>query len=521
MKKFHLIIIILLIGNICLLAERIKRGVRISYSVTAEQIAFADSAFDYLMTPFLSEYVRNSVTHAKLLLYRSILGTKENTTQWDWNFIVQHENMFCHSDSAVQDESTRIITKWEKFLMNGMDFVEPTSQDAASHWCNYYAVAASTQVNDNNYDGLFIDSASHLLKQSMLAEGESMPWDYDQLEWRLARYATLELTKSYLQDKIVIFNGLHNGAGADSSLAVTDGGMWEDFAYNPDNGEYKGAGKWKKAIDCMQENRENSRLVLVVKKPGLIDDIQARIFSVGSYLLIENENTILTLSDYDYDTTFQYYPEFDIDLGEPLGDFIQNDDTLFTREFTNGLVVVNPLSTSTKTFTLNREYHKIIPVGGGFVDDDGGWTGNLTYENISAGEISLPPVSALILKDSITTDVNNDLGKEKDFRLSQNYPNPFNPTTIINYVIPSIQRRDAINRVSTIDNNDEAVQVSLKVYDALGREIATIVNAKQTPGKYSVQFNARSASGGLPSGVYFYTLRAGNFVQTRKMILLR
>ncbi len=103
--------------------------------------------------------------------------------------------------------------------------------------------------------------------------------------------------------------------------------------------------------------------------------------------------------------------------------------------------------------------------------------------------------------------------KLETFSLLQNYPNPFNPTTRINYVIASIQRRDAINRVSTKD----AVQVSLKIYDALGREVATLVNENQTPGEYSVQFEAEE----LPSGIYFYTLRAGNFVQTRKMVLMK
>ncbi len=120
-----------------------------------------------------------------------------------------------------------------------------------------------------------------------------------------------------------------------------------------------------------------------------------------------------------------------------------------------------------------------------------------------------------------------------EFELSQNYPNPFNPTTNITYVIPSViaspdlsgrgnlsngQRQSAIGGASSqAPRNDEAVQISLKVYDALGREVTTLVNAKQTPGEYSVQFNAT----GLPSGIYFYTLQTGNFVQTRKMILMK
>ena len=99
----------------------------------------------------------------------------------------------------------------------------------------------------------------------------------------------------------------------------------------------------------------------------------------------------------------------------------------------------------------------------------------------------------------------------KKYTLSQNFPNPFNPTTTISYSIPSVIARSEATRQST------GLSVQLKVYDALGREIATLVNQKQAPGKYSVKFNGSN----LPSGVYFYTLRVNNFVQSRKMILLR
>ncbi len=129
-----------------------------------------------------------------------------------------------------------------------------------------------------------------------------------------------------------------------------------------------------------------------------------------------------------------------------------------------------------------------------------------------------------------------DASKPQDFELSQNYPNPFNPTTTITYVIANpdgIGVKQSTGNPANANNstvrlgrsraslrsarNDGVVNVSLKVYDALGREVATLVNAKQAPGKYSVQFNAAE----LPSGVYFYTLRAGSFVQTRKMVLMK
>ena len=85
------------------------------------------------------------------------------------------------------------------------------------------------------------------------------------------------------------------------------------------------------------------------------------------------------------------------------------------------------------------------------------------------------------------------------YELSQNFPNPFNPSTKISFQIPG------------------QYFVSLKIYNMLGEEVATLVNEKKTPGKYNVDFNASA----LPSGVYFYKLSAGNFIQTKKMMLLK
>jgi hypothetical protein len=92
-----------------------------------------------------------------------------------------------------------------------------------------------------------------------------------------------------------------------------------------------------------------------------------------------------------------------------------------------------------------------------------------------------------------------DVGLPETFNLSQNYPNPFNPATVISWQIPV--------------NN----YVTLKVYDLLGREVATLVNGEKPAGSYQVEFDATQ----LPSGTYFYTLQAGEFTQTKKMVLLR
>ncbi len=100
---------------------------------------------------------------------------------------------------------------------------------------------------------------------------------------------------------------------------------------------------------------------------------------------------------------------------------------------------------------------------------------------------------------------------DMSFLLSQNYPNPFNPGTKIKFSIKESQ-----NSVNGL------VYVSLKVYDILGEKVATLVNKELHAGNYEIEFNAETHSNStLPSGIYFYTLNAGTFVQTKKMILLR
>jgi hypothetical protein len=100
----------------------------------------------------------------------------------------------------------------------------------------------------------------------------------------------------------------------------------------------------------------------------------------------------------------------------------------------------------------------------------------------------------------VPVDVKQETSKlPASYQLGQNYPNPFNPSTIITYSIPK-----------------ESI-VNLKIYNILGQEVKTLVNDSRMPGKYTVNFNASN----LSSGVYFYSLRAGNYYLVKKMMLLK
>jgi hypothetical protein len=100
---------------------------------------------------------------------------------------------------------------------------------------------------------------------------------------------------------------------------------------------------------------------------------------------------------------------------------------------------------------------------------------------------------------SVGVEENNYINSPIEFALSQNYPNPFNPGTVIRYQLPV------------------ASQISLKVFNVLGNEITTLVNDYKPAGSYDVDFS----SANLSSGVYFYQLKAGTVIQTRKMLLIK
>ncbi len=105
---------------------------------------------------------------------------------------------------------------------------------------------------------------------------------------------------------------------------------------------------------------------------------------------------------------------------------------------------------------------------------------------------------------SYSNEIEVDVNAPLKFSLEQNYPNPFNPSTVIKYQVPV------------------AGLVSLKVYDILGNEVAILVDEYRNAGSYEIEFNVgRNSSPAIASGIYFYKIQAGDFVETKKMILLK
>jgi hypothetical protein len=207
----------------------------------------------------------------------------------------------------------------------------------------------------------------------------------------------------------------------------------------------------------------------------------------------------------------------------------------------NGYPIINPITNQVTTFPFSGDpvtgegwiYTHWISGGAGMVyfsgpftlaPNDTQWTmiavipglgesnlNSITQMRRKAGILHSLPYDSLAFGSSSypLTDVEyEEIHFVSDFRLEQNYPNPFNPSTKIKFEIPGQAR------------NDNAI-VTLKVYDILGNEITTLVNEELPAGEYEVEFLPESSIKHPASSVYFYQLRAGSFIQTRKMVYLK
>ncbi len=145
----------------------------------------------------------------------------------------------------------------------------------------------------------------------------------------------------------------------------------------------------------------------------------------------------------------------------------------------------------------------VIGNGGGDVEGSNfklsGTLGQIAPGIISGNKFSVKGGFWYEIADVVTAVEQISWEIPKEFKLEQNYPNPFNPSTTIKFEVP----------VRT--------ELSLTIFDIMGREILTLVHGVYEPGKYEVVFNAKN----LSSGMYFYRLVSKNFVKTKKLLLLK
>ena len=145
----------------------------------------------------------------------------------------------------------------------------------------------------------------------------------------------------------------------------------------------------------------------------------------------------------------------------------------------NGTVVAVNNSTGNNPFTLTAPAPGTYTVNAGFKNPNRRWDS--------------------VMVDINVTDIGENASNPSLYKLYDNYPNPFNPSTTLRYYLP------------------EASLISIKIYDTVGKNVVVLVNEVKTAGTHQIEFNAV----GLSSGIYYYSIQAGTFSETKKMILMK
>ncbi|MEE9429704.1 MAG: T9SS type A sorting domain-containing protein [Melioribacteraceae bacterium] len=169
--------------------------------------------------------------------------------------------------------------------------------------------------------------------------------------------------------------------------------------------------------------------------------------------------------------------------------------------------IVNPEG---DTFAINLNESKDLSATIDFNDD---WNADELKVIVFIQSSSTKKIyqsSSISFDELSITGINDEENIPNEFSLKQNYPNPFNPTTTIKYTIPN----DVTSKNVASNFSSSAL---LRVYDVLGKEVATLVNKEQSSGNYEVEFDASK----LSSGVYYYSLSVGDFSSTKKLILMK
>jgi hypothetical protein len=183
---------------------------------------------------------------------------------------------------------------------------------------------------------------------------------------------------------------------------------------------------------------------------------------------------------------------------------LPNENTLICNSDRGEFIEVNSSKEIVWRYISPVTANGILEQGTVTMDSLGNWIpNNQVFRCYKYGE-DYPGLAGKTLTSGEPLKINDDLNEVTNFKLYNNYPNPFNPTTNIEFVIP------------------EQEFVKITVFDILGNEVKTLLNQTVEPGQYSITWDSRNDNGRLlGSGIFFYTVQAGQFNQTKKMMLLR
>ncbi len=308
----------------------------------------------------------------------------------DYPEVTTHEAWFWHDSANMRVASSAD----QKLLMN------VSNPDFQQYW----AQSLAYQVKAGDYDGIFFDSASPALLQGECAGADA----------RLAGTAARDTNFSELgnqtwieawQSWITMLNGELAAEGIplipNTSAFVTS---WDGTDYSLSAGAFVegfagrnfAEGDWEASTNELLKLAAADKIMILQNYLSSTDDVTTRLYYLGNYLLVKGHHTYL-----DYFSNggpFEWYPEWETDLGAPTttgavaADLLKNG--VYRRDFAHGSVLVNPSSTPA-TVELGGTYQRLVPSGGGAVDDSGNASGSMSMQAVTS--LTLAATSAEII----------------------------------------------------------------------------------------------------------------------------
>jgi hypothetical protein len=326
---------------------------------------------------------------------RAILYTNPVFTQPSKEYPEEH---YAHSSQSTNYNGRVINERFGTYLMN----------ISAEVWRDEVAASAERAVEDYGYFGVMADDCGPDISHRV----DFVPDDYDASVWRADIRRMLSAMNDRL-DCLLVFNGIYNRpeySGRDL-LEVTDGGVREGFVFHLASGQMMAEEYWNILLGYIIEDTQADYHIAsakFTKKDGTTVSADERMFAFTSYLLVKNDRVIYSPEDWGLvsgvdRTLVQYYPEMDIDLGEPLqtasrlDGYFNLDSRLYSREFEKGIVFVNP-AMKPVTYELGQNCLLVVPKGGGVVNDDGSYgagTAMLSYQSVD--QVTIPAQSGVII----------------------------------------------------------------------------------------------------------------------------
>jgi hypothetical protein len=316
-----------------------------------------------------------------------------------WNDVNSHENWFIHMTRGNSSSGRVRNGEWD------WDYTDPSGniESAGSNgWKEYFVTATISEMRAGECDGTFGDSCG--LTFSLAQEPDWLSGTNPLTTWCPHVNTFIQYVTNAYASQTERFYFIPNAGALVTSwdnvtnFGLADGAMVEGFSEwgdTPLMGELR---DFQLQMNQVLALEQANKIVIMQTYPA-VDDMRARMFAVGCYLLIKGHYSYISLVG-DGNMAVFWFPEYDVDLGtftnEPPNDIesLRTSEGAYRRDYSNGIVLVNPTA-GTITVNLGSTYRQATASGGGYVPESGIPDGSLSYTNVSS--VTLAPGEAAIL----------------------------------------------------------------------------------------------------------------------------